>query len=181
MAFWALKTGQTQNGDEVLPEDYWEQFLEKKIIAIGWGDIDAFPETGKEEIREALKNTYHLGDRQAIPAALTTYNFIHLNLRDRILLYQGHSFKFGKSVRLCGVAKITGPFSKSWLGKWRVFQHNSDIEEFPENRREIKKEELTEMMRKGLLHGKPHGGSLALTLQEITREGYESVVTWATR
>jgi hypothetical protein len=181
MAFWALKTGQTKGGEEVLPEDYWEQFLEKRIIAIGWGEIDISPEAGKEEIREALKTGYNYGDRQAIPAALTIFNFNHLNLRDKILLCRGDSFSFGKNIRLYGVAKITGPATKGYLGKWPVFQHNTDIEEFPEERREIRKDELTGMLRKGLLHGKLHGGSLFLTLQEITREGYESVVSWATR
>jgi hypothetical protein len=179
MSFWALKTRQNKRGEDVFPEDSWEYFFEKKTVAVGWGEIDVSGEADLEEIRGALINRYDYTDKRAIPAAATIYNFIHLNLRDRILLYRGDSFKFGDKVRLYGTAKITGPVYKGYLEKWEVFQRNVDIEEFQEKRREIKKEELIKMLRRGLLHGRPHGGSLLLTLQEITREGYESVVTWA--
>ena len=175
MAYWALKTWEDSDNDRqyIIDKDKWDDFKRERVIAIGWKELDISLtiKTELADIKEALKRTHqrYLKTRPD-RAALTIYNFIHLDKDDSILLCRGYAYNSSEKVHLYGTATNIGDFYDTNNRKeWR-FKHGANVEEFLENKREIEKEELVNMLGKR---------SLMLTLQEIPKEGFEKVVKWA--
>ena len=173
MAYWALKTRESKNNRQDMSEDHWKDFVENNVIAIGWEKLRISPDkASRNDLFNALKRKYKYSDKQAFIAADIVQKFVNLAKGDKVLICQGYTAKQNKNVYLYGTAKVTGPFINNITSNWWHYQHKAEIQRFRKTRREIPKKLLANKLSKG---------SLLLTLQKITKEGYESVVEWVRR
>ncbi len=174
MAYWALKT-RASDENRTKFEEKWDKFVSECVIAIGWEKIDVSPDkVDDNELKKAVRNAYHCSDRAAGIAARTIRKFVGLNENDKILICRGYTPNEGdsKMVHIYGTAQKIGSFYDDRDSKWWRFKHGAKIEEFRKDRTLIPKRILVKMLKRG---------SLLLTLQEITKEGFESVVKWVRR
>ncbi|MCK4273745.1 MAG: hypothetical protein KAW90_02545 [Dehalococcoidales bacterium] len=173
MAYWALKTRESRENRQDMSEDHWDDFVREKVIAIGWEKLDISPDNASPSMLiNSLKSNYgYSSDKQASIVARIIQKFVNISIGDRVLICQGYSPNQLKDVRLYGVAIVTSPFKNNLRSSWWDYQHDAKIEPFA-NRGNKK-------IPKALFEKKLNKGSLLLTIHEISKEGFESVVEWA--
>ncbi len=180
--YWALKTWDNDGKGYSEDKDKWRFFLSDQVIAIGWLlDITLTETTPKSDIYESLERYRAKTNNKIRPTktAFVIYNFINICKDDHVLLCGGYNEKTPK-VRLYGTANKIRDFNDcptKW--EWKI-KHHADVSEFPPKKRLIENGLLVTKLEQGKINGKElKFKTLESTLQEISKEGYESVVEWA--
>jgi len=171
--YWALKTRRSQDDRRDMSDDKWKKFIDERVIAIGWEKIGVSPnKVNDAELKSAIRRAYHCSDRVATISARTIKKFVELNENDKILICQGFTSNEddNKKVHLYGTAEKIGPFYDDSKYDWWRFKHKAKINKFGQTGKNIPKKLLANKLRKG---------SLLLTIQQITKEGYANIVEWA--
>lgn len=113
--YWALKTtsGFTR-------EDYWQNFLEDGVVAIGWPEIALNPDgVSKSQLIHSLLKAYPQEIRNpkaAAFAATKLKKFVGLNEGDLVLICRGYAPNKEELVHIYGFGRITGPFEDDGPG-----------------------------------------------------------------
>lgn len=179
--YWALKTREDEDREKGRYTDYWDQFEDEQVVAIGWNISQqlraSYPSLRNilfDELVDELKRTTYQdptpkADKQAKIAANTILKFIdEVEIGDTILLCQGYTAQQRSDVLVYGFAQVKGPAGYNENLNWRWLKREAEIES-----RLVKapKDHLAQML---------HKGSLLKTLHklDIDDDGFKRLADW---
>ena len=160
MRYWVLKTTEGRYGT-----DYWERFLQKKVIAIGWHEVPVSPDkVSQEELESSLRETYHCTEGSAEYAARTIRRFVNIGEKDIVLLCRGYPANYDGNVHIYGVAQVAGSFYDDRDSDWWRFKHKANIQV------------IERYVLKSLLENTLKKASMLKTLHEIDVKGFDELL-----
>jgi len=155
--YWILKTTEGSTGPS-----YWYQFVEERVIAIGWKELSIDPSCViNKELKEILIRTYNYTPWQSSIAANTIENFVNgMQIGDIVIICRGYPANADMDVFLYGIARITGNFEVRPSLDWK-FIRDAEIQVVEEY---LPKSFFTNTLRKN---------SLLKTIHHIEPEDFD--------
>lgn len=99
--YWIIKT---RHGRTFV--DYWINFKDEKVVAIGWERITDPRQLTDEQLREQIGMHYNIG-RDPVHIFNTIRRFqIEIGIGDELIVAKGYRHRVGKDIYLYGFAKI---------------------------------------------------------------------------
>jgi PLD-like domain len=109
-------------------EDFWDQFLDESVIAIGWDALQSNPITDKREIVfNELQEEYGRKKAEKVYSKINT--FVNLTLNDYVIIAQGYPPNSSSDVYLYGIARVLDhvPYKDSRSNWWKL-KHKAEIQ-----------------------------------------------------